>query len=424
MTVFTVERGAAQQRPATPPMPPNHQSFDVATLVFDDAGALTNPATLAALVSHVEGARRACPQGVLVAVFVHGWHHGPAWDDTHFVAFRELLMGLTLREAERYGAGPCGRRVIGVYVGWNGDPSSWIGPTETSFWDRLAVAGAVGDGALRYALRELVRATKDPAVADAPHESPFVLVGHSMGALVVESAFLSLLTDADRPLAFDLPSDAPPRPIETMWNGQRVAFPDVVLALNSAADSQLYRDVDAALAANHVTKRAVGRKHGYDAPVIVSATSVADAATGKIWRLARPGRSTDGHDTSLHTHTFSVIARDVSRPPRGNVSFGQAWHGILEPAPSQAPPGVPPVFEIDLPAADFRHDAPSHDRYRLAPRPGVSRSGGWVFHVPDDLVADHNDIFNQRAGSLVLALLQLSGAVASLAADFDDTFER
>ena len=39
------------------------------------------------------------------------------------------------------------------------------------------------------------------------------------------------------------------------------------------------------------------------------------------------------------------------------------------------------------------------------------------------IVADHNDIFNSRATSLVIASLQMSGSIASLAQDWKDSFE-
>ncbi len=47
----------------------------------------------------------------------------------------------------------------------------------------------------------------------------------------------------------------------------------------------------------------------------------------------------------------------------------------------------------------------------------------WVFQVPPEVIKDHNDIFNTKARSLILALIQISGAVASLAEDWGASFE-
>jgi hypothetical protein len=47
----------------------------------------------------------------------------------------------------------------------------------------------------------------------------------------------------------------------------------------------------------------------------------------------------------------------------------------------------------------------------------------WVFQVGPKVIKDHNDIFNSKARSLILSLIQISGAVASLAKDWADSFE-
>ena len=65
-----------------------------------------------------------------------------------------------------------------------------------------------------------------------------------------------------------------------------------------------------------------------------------------------------------------------------------------------------------------------HDRYTITPRVSPDeRRLMWVFQVPGEIIGDHNDIFNSRARSLTLALIQISGAVASLAEDWAHSFE-
>jgi hypothetical protein len=157
-----------------------------------------------------------------VVLFIHGWHHSARWDtgkyashwdanaedDQHFRQFRRVLMSLAVRESERYlptGEGG-GQRVVGIYLGWNGDPTSWFGSwlsrtdaTVASFYGRYATAEKVGGGhPMREVIRTIVEITKVP-MRDRP-ESPLVLAGHSMGALVLEAAFLALLREAGDPL--------------------------------------------------------------------------------------------------------------------------------------------------------------------------------------------------------------------------------
>jgi hypothetical protein len=47
----------------------------------------------------------------------------------------------------------------------------------------------------------------------------------------------------------------------------------------------------------------------------------------------------------------------------------------------------------------------------------------WVFQVPPEISKEHNEIFNYRARLLILALLQVSGSILSLAEKWPDSFE-
>ena len=67
---------------------------------------------------------------------------------------------------------------------------------------------------------------------------------------------------------------------------------------------------------------------------------------------------------------------------------------------------------------------PDFVRYVLVPRGDMQRARStWVFQLPPQIVSDHNDIYNPRATSLLIALIQLSGAIMSLAPDWPGTFE-
>jgi hypothetical protein len=134
--------------------PPNEQCFDVAVIQFRDDGTFVDEGQLPAAAAHIKRALSSNPNGAIVVVFIHGWHHGAAWDistnsgDEHFNSFRQVLRALALREAERYYEAPpggAGRRVIGVYLGWNGDPvDSWLSSDglfkHISLWNRYKTA--------------------------------------------------------------------------------------------------------------------------------------------------------------------------------------------------------------------------------------------------------------------------------------------
>lgn len=126
--------------------------FHLAVVQFTDDGKYVTALQIKAVADAIRKARRS-PNGAIVVVFVHGWHHNALWlrtastlvtqsdGDEHFHSFRLILESLALREAER----TFPRRVLGIYMSWNGDP---IGPidriladipviTHRSFWDRL-----------------------------------------------------------------------------------------------------------------------------------------------------------------------------------------------------------------------------------------------------------------------------------------------
>src|SRR5712692_6594482 len=378
--VFNVD--AQGVKPGREDRLPNDQSFDVAVIEFNDDGTFVDSSQLAAAADCVREARRSNDNGAIVVFFIHGWHHGATWDvarndgDTHFLAFRRVLMGLTLREAERYTPGPAGRRVVGVYFGWNGDPaSSWLRDTRwlthLSFWDRYRTTKTIGDGeAIRDAIRTLVARTKNPmelSPGQPRPESPLILIGHSMGALMLESAFLSLLGGEDDPLVRGQ-TGQPPGPVEIRRGVESVSFPDLLLALNSAADSDIAKGIKMALERQKLTKTAAADGIRYSPPLFISATATADSDTGSIWRWARfpkLWRTTDGHDSSLFTHTFGIGEARVSGEPRGFVDHGQNWHCLRAPTPPRKPT---PEFAIDLPVRERRglEDRPDHNRYRLA----------------------------------------------------------
>jgi hypothetical protein len=423
----------------------NEPSFDLAVVQFDDDGrpGIGQVDAAVARVREVRQAPASLLAGALVVVFIHGWHHGGEWHrtasipddqpdgDDHFHGFRRILQSLTYREMERPSSAsglPAGRRVIGVYLTWNGDPQSgFLGAvarlprgSEASFWDRYGIAERIGAAHdLRETLRRIVIAVKH----EPGPESPLVLIGHSMGALMMQSAYATLL---EQGALVPPPAGAPAGPTRVISNGAPVLFPDLVLSLNSAADSDYARRILTAYESLGLTKVADGAQVGYNAPLLVSVTSATDTATRDWWPRARWGRLTDGHDPTLVTHSFRLQASPSGSPclgVRGVPDFGQSWHCIHEPRPPRA---ATPSILVDLPTrerTDLNDRNVEHVQYELAPRraewmPCLQ----WIFQVPEDVIAEHNEIFQPTPRALILALIQISGAVASLARDWDDTF--
>jgi hypothetical protein len=101
-----------------------------------------------------------------------------------------------------------------------------------------------------------------------------------------------------------------------------------------------------------------------------------------------------------------------------------------------------PSFSIDLPKTislqEHEKSLPQHIRHFLKPLVGKKGVMGevrnqaihndllafWIFRIPPDISSDHNDIFNFRSSLLILALMQISGAVVSLAKRWEEVFEK
>jgi hypothetical protein len=427
---------------------PSEPSFDLAVIQFSDDGAYVDSKQIAAATDCIRKARASQlnPNGALVVVFIHGWHHGASWkrtpstavsnpdSDKHFHFFRLALESLALREVERQhiDGGYSGRRVVGIYIAWNGDPGSlgskiplW---TETFFWNRYKVAEDIGGSIqLQETIRSIIDNTKVAVPADRPGdcrpESPLVMIGHSMGALMLQSAFATLLEDPQQPLLHQC-SSQPPGPVKTQSADILMSFPDLILSLNSAADSAIAKRILKALEQCDMKKSAAAGDINYSPPLLVSVTSTGDTATNTWWPRAKPKRKTDGNDSALFTHTIITGSHDVHCLPRGSLDLGQNWHCLRPPQQNVATPAIP----IDLPSRerkDMNDVAVPHIRYTITPIQGNESRPHlmWVFQIPTELIKDHNDISNSRARSLTLALIQISGAVASLAKEWVDSFE-
>jgi hypothetical protein len=85
-------------------------------------------------------------------------------------------------------------------------------------------------------------------------------------------------------------------------------------------------------------------------------------------------------------------------------------------------------FRIDLPideSLDETSGAPQHARCLLTPvgSTGAAPSPLWMVEVPPEVIPSHSEIFTVRARLFILALMQISGSVVSLARELEEAFE-
>jgi hypothetical protein len=405
------------------------RSLVIGVIEFDDRGSLIDTTQRTAVLDCITRSRTANRSGVTVLVFAHGWHHDAAWDiehdsgDLHFKAFRRVMISLMRREAERSNE----RSVIGIYLGWRGRKDDGLLSAisdHLTFWNRLNTAETIGNGnAIKDVILGIVERTKGELPDSSTGiESPLIFAGHSMGALIIESAFLSMLrSDPNRLLRRRSSRSAA---CATVRRGTDAAlFPDLVLLLNAATDSRIANEMTHILDREGVWRQIRCGSINYAAPVIVSVTSKVDTATAFFFPLGRLGHKTEGHEPSLITHTLTQDVRKArcSAKPDEEVSvtFNQSWHCLRLPAYRN---DTLVGMAIDLPQVTVPPD-PCHVRYRLTPVGSSGRSSFWNFQVPADVMGGHNDVFNARSNLFVLALAQASGGVLSIARTWQGVFE-
>jgi pimeloyl-ACP methyl ester carboxylesterase len=292
----------------------------------------------------------------------------------------------------------------------------------------------LGDSAaFQEAFDAIVRAVKDTIPQSWSHESPLVLVGHSMGALIAQTCvrrLLALEAARDELVQADVattPQTDGTLHAETRSRHGRFAFPDLVITLNSAANAWIARDIRNLLITLKMRREPTDGRVGYLAPIVISATGRSDWITRYVWRVANWPQKTDGHSDDLHSHDVREFGPAHCAPGVSRRSFGQAWHCLRCPEPISHDT---PTFRIDLPArpdldSKAGNRAWQHVRYVLSPRPDQARerSPFWIFLLPRAISRGHNDIFNYRLSLLILALMQISGAAVSLATKWSEVFE-
>jgi hypothetical protein len=327
-TVFAISResnnpAAAEIREPGCGTPKNAaESANVAVVEFSENGDFVDNGQLKAALDCISQERQKNRTGVVVMVFVHGWRHDSSWEDQNFRDFRAVLMRMALREAEAVGG--TFRRVIGIYFGWPGG-------LLTQFTRRYESAQRIGRSApIQRALQDIAKTTKEQS-ANEDVGSPLVLAGHSMGALMLQTAFSALLEAGGFSSLTASPAQTQ-RCSKVLEHDRVVILPDLVLLLNSATDSQITKKIIQQLKTRQVSKIVDCAGRRFRAPLFISASSENDYATLWGFWAATQGRSrTDGNDDELISHKLARIGGSLCPPIAGLRDFGQSWHCLRQP---------------------------------------------------------------------------------------------
>ncbi len=206
--------------------------------------------------------------GVLISVFVHGWHHNAAPGDKNIENFEQSLATLSQLEhlfAQEKGVLP--RKTIGIYIGWRGESLDWPLISNVTFWERKNTAEEIARRSVLEALIRLEKIRDIQPLSLQPNR--LFIVGHSFGAAVVYNALSSIMLE--RLMDYEIKDCK-----ITMIKG----FGDFVFLINPAFESLQYINFMSLLSEKN-------RYCENQFPVFAILTSLQDEATKRAFPFGR-----------------------------------------------------------------------------------------------------------------------------------------
>lgn len=185
-----------------------------------------------------------------VTIYVHGWHHNANENDRDTKAFKESLKETKLRNPNF--------KVVGIYVGWQGETISLPFFRWLTFWDRKSVSYDIGrDALLRFLLQT-------EAIVKVKNENKLLTIGHSLGGSVVfnslQSVFLERLTHSPKEKA--------------------VGFGDLVVLVNPAFEAIRFANF------REISQKYSEKNDSNKSPLLIIASSESDTMIKEDFPMA------------------------------------------------------------------------------------------------------------------------------------------
>ena len=393
---------------------------------FDDEGTHWNRGQLQRLEQEIRAigaaqASAAIPtDGILLLPFVHGWGNSGSEGSTALLDFRKVVRDIAGSSGichpdwlpdEALGAS-CGSRpyVVAVYLAWHGDSlalnsiyaktrtrrTDWLGALRLpTFWARKSAARRAGGTPMTETLLRLLNAVEDADRQRVAHKarrepdrkaplarSRSIVIGHSLGAGIVEQAFAQMVIarHTERSLAPTGASSGEP-------------LTNLLVLLNPATEALSAIHLIEAMQMYRVSCAAAPVRSRPPAPWIVSMASSKDSVTRSVF----PG--------SLYVGR--TLAMRPANRMRAETRFGD--YGKLTTRTAAHHPSVQ-SHRLQRGTCNDGADAGIGLRtrdhsYRLCRRKEPAHDAPyWVFTVPPELLPNHRDIFTTELFEFLLAL--------------------
>lgn len=395
------DKHALQQVPAG-----EGTSYLLGFIEFDDQGLLWDRKQMRAILDRLE--QESAAQDLLMVTFVHGWKHSAAPGDGNIETFRKVLGRLSQDEAQisrQTGKPP--RRVAGVYLGWRGGTVSVPIVENLSFWERKNTAQKVGHGGMTEVLSRLEQIKRDKDSIEPPERraTRLVVIGHSFGGAVVHNALVQILESR-------FVRTVGPAGLQSDVEG----FGNLVLLINPAFEASQF----AALSDMSAER---GSYFKTQLPVIAVLTSEADYAT----RYAFPaGRTLSTLFEKTHQSTrWNAAVRGEESIDQGKSNVSAVGHfepyrtHRLYPVDSSNRSSAPVLSSKEslrsalLAANAWENDRPGSkipfaDLILERTATSAGRNPNLIIYVNKQLIADHNDIDDERIIEFIKQLILIS----------------
>ncbi len=136
--------------------PNTSKEFHLGFVEYDDQGQLRDLEQMNVVLDTYS--QISDSDDVIVTVFVHGWQHSAAPDDSNVESFKQLLAEISHSETVASQQDKRAiRKVLGVYIGWRGDSSVVPILKYLTFWSRKYTALEVGLMGVTEVLLKLVK---------------------------------------------------------------------------------------------------------------------------------------------------------------------------------------------------------------------------------------------------------------------------
>lgn len=376
--------------------------FTLTFIEFDDHGEPWAPTQLERTVQVIDDAHGDGKRTVVV-LFVHGWHNDASKRedrkaDNNVEGFQRFLQ--TTRELiDRADEDPEQVELIGVYLSWRGRSTDVGLLKPLTFYSRRGAGQRAASVSTTEAILRVMNAAKTNPLSTG------VVIGHSFGGMIVESALIQAVVGFSLDSGLEIRSETP----------------DLLILINPASQSMQAKNLVSMLKRNRLKfyrENADGNRT--EAPFITSVTSTRDTATGSLYPMAlslkawskkfREYSSTDcspvqqqkkfythtaGHNRALHSHVITTTGSFEA----GTVDDRQMVLEVsTEPTTGEKRytfPGENNLFTIEgLPLS--WNDTPY-----------------WIMSAPPELIRDHSEIFTYNTIQMLRALMSMSGATDS-----------